>query len=166
MSGLEEFYKKHSLANILTICIVVRLFGDYFYLQVGKVFYEFLDYLPLIIACLFGWKANLLALVPPVCSNIYNHANSASYRELSTIVAIVLTNLLVDYLATTKFFKSDLKKLLLFEIGTLVLGASIYFFRVMVGKDVTSPFSHIHTAYNLLFVMVMLLLIFAKQDKE
>lgn len=166
MSGLEEFYKKHSLANILTICIVVRLFGDYFYLQVGKVFYEFIDYLPLIIACLFGWKANLLALIPPVCSNIYHHVNATSYRELSTIIAIVLANMLVDYLATKSFFKSDLKKLLLFEFGTLVLGGSIYFLRTLAGLPVTSPFSHINTVYNLLFIMVMLLLIFAKQHKE
>ena len=68
MSGLEEFYKKHSLANILTICFVITFFGDYFYLQVGKVFYVFSNYLPLIIACLFGWKANLVALFPLVCS--------------------------------------------------------------------------------------------------
>lgn len=166
MSGLEEFYKKHSLANILTICIVARIFGDYFYLQVGKVFYEFIDYLPLIIACLFGWKANLVALIPPICSNIYHHANAAGYRELSSIIAIVLVNMLVDYLATTTFFKSDLKKLLLFEIGTLALGAGIYLLRDLAGLSTSTPFSHFHTAYNLLFFMVMLLLIFANQHKE
>ena len=166
MSGLEEFYKKHSLANILTICIVVRLFGDYFYLQVGRLFYEFIDYLPLIIACLFGWKANLIALIPPVCSNIYHYANATGYRELSTIIAIVLANLVVDYLATTTFFKSDLKKLLLFEVGTLLLGGSIYYLRALTGLDVTTPFSHINTVYNLMFFMVMLLLIFANKHEE
>lgn len=165
MSGLEEFYKKHSLANILTICIVIRIFGDYFYLQVGKVFYEFIDYLPLIIACLFGWKANLVALIPPICSNLYHYLNPEGYKELTTITAIVLANLLVDYLATTSFFKSDMKKLLLFEIGTLALGASIYVMRGLVELDVTTPFSHVNTAYNLLFFMVMLILIFAKQDE-
>lgn len=166
MSGLEEFYRKHSLANILTICIVVRIFGDYFYLQVGKVFYEFIDYLPLIIACLFGWKANLLALMPPICSNFYHYANPESYLELSTITAIVLANLLVDYLATTSFFKSDVMKLVLFEIGTLALGSAIYCVRGLVGLDVTTPFSHIYSAYNILFFMVMLILMFAKQNKE
>lgn len=166
MSGLEEFYKKHSLANILTICIVVRIFADYFYLQVGKVLYEILDFFPLIIACMFGWKANIVALFPPICSNLYHHLNFTEYRELSTITAILLTNLLVDYLATKPFFKSDVKKLLLFEIGTLSIGSFIFLARTLVALPTTSPYSHFNTVYNFVFFMVMLIFINAKQNHE